>query len=76
MIIQTGLVGTLKSDLDTPSLLVDLPTMERNISKMSTTIIQEAGVNWRPHTKGMKTPALAHMLIDAGAIGITCAKLG
>jgi D-serine deaminase-like pyridoxal phosphate-dependent protein len=76
MIIQTGLVGTPKSDLDTPSLLVDMPTMERNISKMSTTIIQEAGVNWRPHTKGMKTPALAHMLIDAGAIGITCAKLG
>jgi len=76
MIIQTGLVGTPKSELDTPSLLVDMPTMERNIAKMTSTIIEEAGVNWRPHTKGMKTPALAHKLLDAGAIGITCAKLG
>ncbi|MBB27862.1 MAG: alanine racemase [Gemmatimonadetes bacterium] len=76
MIIQTGLVGTPKHELDTPSLLVDMPTLDRNISKMSSTIIEEAGVNWRPHTKGMKTPVLAHMLLDAGAIGITCAKLG
>ena len=76
MIIQTGLVGTPKSELDTPSLLVDMPIMERNMGKMSSTIIHEAGVNWRPHTKGMKTPALAHKLLDAGAIGITCAKLG
>ncbi len=37
---------------------------------------QRAGVNWRPHTKGIKVPAIAHMLLDAGAIGVTCAKLG
>ncbi len=76
MIVQTHLIGCPKEDLDTPALLVDLPTLERNTRKMADTIIQKAGVQWRPHTKGMKTPALAHRLLDAGAIGITCAKLG
>jgi D-serine deaminase-like pyridoxal phosphate-dependent protein len=37
--------------------------------------VQTAGVHWRPHTKGIKTPAIAHQLLAAGAIGITCAKL-
>ena len=34
------------------------------------------GINWRPHTKGIKVPQIARKLIDGGAIGITCAKLG
>ena len=34
------------------------------------------GVGWRPHTKGIKTPAIAHKLLAAGAFGVTCAKLG
>ncbi len=72
----TGLIGQPKEALDTPVLLVDLDVLERNIERMARTIIQEAGVNWRPHTKGMKTPALAHILLEAGAHGITCAKLG
>ncbi len=76
MIVQTHLIGCRKADLDTPALLVDLPTLERNTRKMADTIIRKAGVRWRPHTKGMKTPALAHRLLDAGATGITCAKLG
>ncbi|HUE75779.1 MAG TPA: alanine racemase, partial [Chloroflexota bacterium] len=29
-----------------------------------------------PHTKGQKVPAIAHKEIAAGAIGVTCAKLG
>jgi len=69
-------IGQSKEALDTPVLIVDLSVMESNIERMARTIIQEAGVRWRPHTKGMKTPALAHMLIEAGASGITCAKLG
>ncbi|MFB3040413.1 MAG: DSD1 family PLP-dependent enzyme [Candidatus Poribacteria bacterium] len=72
----TGFISQSKETLDTPALLVDLDVLESNIERMATTIIQQAGVNWRPHTKGMKTPALAHMLLDAGAHGITCAKLG
>jgi D-serine deaminase-like pyridoxal phosphate-dependent protein len=68
-------VGRSKQELDTPSLVVDLPKMERNIVRMTERIIGY-GVNWRPHTKGQKVPAIAHLLLRAGAIGVTCAKLG
>ncbi len=34
------------------------------------------GVAWRPHAKGHKVPAIAQRELAAGAIGITCAKLG
>ncbi len=61
-------------DLDTPALLVNLDAFERNIERMARTF-RQAGVSWRPHTKGIKVPALAQRLIDAGAIGVTCAKV-
>ncbi|HYM70613.1 MAG TPA: DSD1 family PLP-dependent enzyme [bacterium] len=75
MTLQTWAIGRPKTDLDTPALLVDLPTMERNLDRMAR-YMREAGVGWRPHTKALKTPALAHMLLRAGAHGVTCAKLG
>ncbi len=75
MVDEPVLVGQAKIDLDTPALLVELATMERNIERMTRTF-REAGVNWRPHTKGQKVPAIAHRLLRAGAIGVTCAKLG
>ena len=68
-------VGKEKWALDTPALLLDLDPMERNIDRIASRC-RECGVTWRPHTKGMKSPAIAHKLLDAGAIGITCAKLG
>ena len=68
-------VGLRKTELDTPFLWVDLDVLERNIEQMAA-FFRAAGVNWRPHIKGNKTPAIAHMLLRAGAIGLTCAKLG
>lgn len=75
MVTTVGPVGRSKLELDTPVLLVDLPTMGRNIERMAGRIIGK-GVNWRPHTKGQKVPALAYLELAAGAIGVTCAKLG
>lgn len=71
----SSLVGRSKWELDTPALCVDLDAMQRNIDRMAGTIIGN-GKNWRPHTKGQKIPAIAHKEIAAGAIGVTCAKLG
>lgn len=68
-------IGLEKSELDTPVLWVDLAIMEQNIVHLSS-FFKSAGVNWRPHTKGIKVPAIAHKAIAAGAIGVTCAKLG
>lgn len=69
------LIGEPKDALDTPVLVVDLDLMEQNIARMAAAC-RSHGVAWRPHTKGQKVPAIAHKLLTAGAIGITCAKLG
>ena len=67
-------IGTDKNDLDTPALWVELDALERNIASLAAHFAR-AGVGWRPHTKGIKTPAIAHKLLKAGAFGITCAKV-
>ena len=68
-------VGLKKNDLDTPVLWVDLDLLAGNIAAL-VKHFKSAGVNWRPHTKGIKVPEIAHMAVAAGAIGVTCAKLG
>ncbi|MCX7384227.1 MAG: alanine racemase, partial [Alphaproteobacteria bacterium] len=69
------MIGADIASLDTPRLLVDLDVMERNIARVAAECGRH-GVAWRPHTKGIKLPAIAHKLLRAGAIGVTCAKLG
>jgi D-serine deaminase-like pyridoxal phosphate-dependent protein len=62
-------------DLDTPSLLIDLDALERNLVEMQR-VADASGVRLRPHTKTHKCPDIARMQLDAGAAGITVAKLG
>lgn len=64
----------LLADLDTPALWVDLDVLGGNIRSLAGRL-HAAGKAWRPHTKGIKVPALAHQLLAAGAVGVTCAKL-
>lgn len=68
-------IGTAVRDIDTPVLLCDLDALEHNIQKLADHFAQ-AGKRLRPHTKSHKTPAIANMQMVAGAIGVTCAKLG
>ena len=62
-------------DLDTPALYVDLDVLERNIARMQQRC-RAWGVALRPHVKTHKIPEIAQMQLDAGAIGITVAKVG
>ncbi len=62
-------------DLDTPALYVDLDVLERNIARMQEQC-RAWGVALRPHVKTHKIPEIAKLQLDAGAIGITVAKLG
>jgi D-serine deaminase-like pyridoxal phosphate-dependent protein len=64
-----------KRAVDTPALIVDLAALDGNIARIAGTCRRHS-IAWRPHTKGIKVPQIAQRLIDAGAIGITCAKLG
>ncbi|HEY6157123.1 MAG TPA: alanine racemase [Gemmatimonadales bacterium] len=62
-------------DLDTPALYVDLDALERNIARMQQQC-RAWGVGLRPHVKTHKIPEIAQLQLDAGAIGITVAKVG
>ncbi|MGI8485009.1 MAG: DSD1 family PLP-dependent enzyme [Thermomicrobiales bacterium] len=71
----TTLIGLPLDQIDTPALIVDLDTLDRNMAQMAAAI-RERGIGWRPHAKAHKSPAIAHRELAADAIGITCAKLG
>ncbi len=68
-------IGCSIDELDTPALCIDLDVFDSNIAKMAA-LCRERGKDWRPHSKAHKSPEIAQRLIDAGAIGVTCAKLG
>jgi len=69
------LIGRHKSEIDTPALLLYMDAVERNIVKMAH-FFSDKKCELRPHMKTHKLPMIAHKQIEAGAIGITCAKLG
>jgi D-serine deaminase-like pyridoxal phosphate-dependent protein len=60
-------------ELDTPCLTVDLEVFESNLRLCMESL---AGVHVRPHLKTAKSPAVARLLLGAGAIGVCVAKLG
>lgn len=62
-------------DLETPALVINEDKLDENINKMSV-YMKSFGCCLRPHFKTHKCPIIAHKQIKAGAIGITCAKLG
>ncbi|MEE2657696.1 MAG: DSD1 family PLP-dependent enzyme [Candidatus Latescibacterota bacterium] len=72
---DTTEIGLPITELDTPSLLVDLHDLQFNIDKLAHHFAM-ASKHLRPHSKSHKTPAIAKMQMKAGAIGITCAKVG
>jgi D-serine deaminase-like pyridoxal phosphate-dependent protein len=63
------------NQLDTPVAIVDLDRVEANITKLQR-YLDEHGIANRPHIKTHKIPEIAHMQLSAGAVGITCQKLG
>lgn len=70
---------SLKTDIierfGTPCAVVDLDVVDRNIAHVQA-LCEAAGRANRPHIKTHKSPFLARRQLDAGAIGITCQKLG
>ncbi len=67
-------IGMSEEELETPVLVIDIEAMERNLKKMME-ILDGSSVRLRPHLKTAKSPAIAWKMIDAGAVGICCAKL-
>lgn len=61
-------------ELPTPVPLLDLDVLQRNLEHIIS-FCREARVAYRPHVKTHKTPELARAQMQAGAVGITCAKV-
>ena len=64
----------LVSELETPCLVLDLDRLDANIAQAAQ-VLRTAGKEWRPHAKGHKSTAIAWKLMQAGAIGMTVAKV-
>ncbi len=62
-------------ELDTPCMVIDEAVLHQNIAEMAAWA-RSIGVALRPHIKTHKTPEIAKLQLAAGAIGVTCAKLG
>jgi len=62
-------------ELETPAIVVDLDVLERNIASLAD-YCRRSHLSLRPHTKTHKIPAIARMQVEAGARGITVAKVG
>jgi D-serine deaminase-like pyridoxal phosphate-dependent protein len=62
-------------DVDTPAVLIDLDIALRNIAHAQAQA-DKSGVKLRPHIKTHKLPFFAMKQMEAGAVGITCQKVG
>src|SRR5438552_3274694 len=63
------------TDIPTPAVLVESSKLARNLSRMQSAA-NARGMRLRPHAKTHKSPKVAALQIDRGAVGICCAKLG
>ena len=64
-----------RADLNTPVLVLDVEALDRNIAAMAA-LTAEAGVGLRPHAKTHKSVDIAKRQLEAGALGVCCAKIG
>src|ERR1700716_1125589 len=67
-------IGRARSDVSTPALLLDLDKAKRNIATMAAQF-RELPADLRPHFKAHKSPQLARLQVEAGAIGVACATV-
>jgi D-serine deaminase-like pyridoxal phosphate-dependent protein len=63
------------TEIPTPAVLVDASKLTRNLSRMQAAA-NAHGRRLRPHAKTHKSPRIAALQIERGAVGICCAKLG
>ena len=64
-------IGLRRDELPTPALILDLDLVRANIATMAERMTGPARL--RPHAKTHKCAELAHLQIEAGAIGVTTA---
>jgi len=72
--LDAGMVDLLNR-VDTPALLLDYDALRSNIKSMAE-FFAPLSAKLRPHFKTHKCTKIARMQMEAGAVGVTCAKVG
>jgi D-serine deaminase-like pyridoxal phosphate-dependent protein len=67
-------IGRRREEVITPALILDLRVAQRNIEKMAE-CLRSTTAKLRPHIKVHKSPQLARMQLEAGAIGLSVATV-
>src|SRR5690349_16411012 len=64
-----------RRELNTPVLVLDRDTLGRNVQKMAA-FAKRYSESQRPHDKRHNRIANTRIQLDAGAVGLCCAKIG
>jgi D-serine deaminase-like pyridoxal phosphate-dependent protein len=64
-----------EEELPTPAIVIDVERVRRNVYRLADHA-KARGIGIRPHTKTHKSIDLARMQLEAGACGLTVAKVG
>jgi D-serine deaminase-like pyridoxal phosphate-dependent protein len=72
--IYGAVIGRSRRELVTPALIMDLDIVRANIQHMMRQL-STMRAKLRPHVKCQKSPELARLQVDAGAIGVCTATL-
>lgn len=67
-------VGDRMADIDTPALILELDSFERNLQRMADSVAGKP-MRLRPHSKSHKCPEIALRQIALGAVGVCCQKV-
>src|SRR6201999_1707151 len=60
--------GMREDEIDTPALVIDLDAFEYNLDTMAA-LLAPTGVRLRAHAKTHKSPIIAKLQMDRGAVG-------
>ncbi len=63
------------TEIPTPAVLIESSRLTRNLDRMQSAATSR-GLRLRPHAKTHKSPYVARLQLERGAVGICCAKLG
>jgi D-serine deaminase-like pyridoxal phosphate-dependent protein len=73
--VEKSPILTPFASVDTPALLLDAGALKANIQRMAS-YFNGRHCKLRPHFKSHKCTTIAKLQMNAGAVGVTCAKLG
>src|SRR5688572_15506472 len=64
-----------EEEVPTPAIVIDVERVRRNVRRLAD-YAKARDIGVRPHTKTHKSVELARMQLEAGAVGLTVAKVG